>query len=129
VSRMRRPSSRGFTLIELLIVLAIIAVLLTLVAPRYWGQVDTAKEAVLRENLRVTRDAIGKFYGDSGRFPDSLEELVSARYLGQKPFDPITDSSDTWTLDPVPEGLQGSVYDLHSGASTKARDGTPYAQW
>ncbi len=105
------------------------ATLLTLVAPRYWQQVDTAKEAVLRENLRLTRDAIGKFFGDSGRYPDSLEELVTARYLSGRPFDPLTDSTDTWIIEAAPEGQVGAVYDLHSGSRANARDGTPYASW
>ena len=124
-----RRRTAGFTLIELLVVLAIVAALLTLVAPRYWGQVDAAKEAVLRENLRVTRDAIGKFYGDHGRFPDGLDELVTARYLAGPPMDPLTESVETWVVVPVPEGFKGSLYDLHSGSDRSARDGTPYAQW
>jgi general secretion pathway protein G len=120
---------RGFTLIELLVVLAIVAVLLTLVAPRYWGKLDTAKEAVLRENLRVTRDVIGKFHGDTGRFPESLDELVAAKYLASRPLDPITESSNTWVVDAPPEGYRGVVYDIRSGAAGTGRDGTPYAQW
>jgi len=110
-------------------VLAIVAVLMTLVAPRYWGQVDLAKEAVLRENLRVTRDAIGKFYGDNGRFPESLDELVTARYLAAVPMDPLTESVETWVVVPVPAGFPGAVYDLHSSSERTARDGTAYAQW
>lgn len=125
----RATSRLGFTLIELLVVLAIVAALLTLVAPRYWGQVDAAKEAVLRENLRVTRDAIGKFYGDNGRFPETLDELVTGRYLAGAPIDPVTESTETWVTVPVPEGFKGGVYDLRSGSDRTARDGTAYAQW
>ena len=77
---------RGFTLIELLVVLAIIAVLLTLAVPRYFNQIDGAKETVLRENLQVTRVAIDKYFGDLGRYPDSLDELVERRYLRSLPF-------------------------------------------
>lgn len=119
----------GFTLIELLVVLAIVATLLALVTPRYWGQVDASKEVVLRENLRVTRDAIGKFYGDQGRFPEALDELVTARYLAAVPFDPFTESSNTWVILPVPDGFRGNVYDLHSGSDRSARNGTRYANW
>ena len=74
-----RVRRRGFTLIELLVVLAIVATLLTLAVPRYFGKVDAAKETVLRENLRTTRDVIGKFYGDTGRYPESLERLQQAQ--------------------------------------------------
>ena len=62
----------GFTLIELLVVLSIIALLLTLAVPRYFHSIEVSKEAVLRENLHLVRETIDKFYGDKGRYPDSL---------------------------------------------------------
>lgn len=120
---------RGFTLIELLVVLAIVATLATLVLPRYLGRVEAAQEAVLRENLRTTRDLIGKFYGDHGRYPDSLQELVDRRYLAALPHDPVQGSADAWVITPPPEGEKGAVYDLHSGAPGNGRDGSAYAQW
>ena len=119
----------GFTLIEVMAVIAIAALLLTLAAPRYFGQVDAAKEAVLRDNLRLTRTVIGHFYGDIGRYPESLIELVDKRYLSSLPMDPITQSNETWQIEPVPEGFKGQVYNLRSGAPGNARDGTAYAQW
>jgi general secretion pathway protein G len=120
---------RGFTLIELLVVLAIVAVLLTLTVPRYYGKVDQAKEAVLRENLRTTRDVLGKFYADVGRYPQSLEELVDKKYLSTTPIDPITESAEGWTLVSPPSGYSGNVYDLRSASSGTGSNGVPYAQW
>jgi len=120
---------RGFTLIELLVVLSIIALLLTLAVPRYIHSVDVAKEAVLSENLHLVRETIDKFYGDKGRYPESLEELVSERYLRSLPRDPITDSTSTWKIIPpeTPEA-QGNVYDIKSGAAGNTRDGRPFAE-
>lgn len=120
---------RGFTLIELLVVLAIVSTLLLLVTPRYLHRVEVSKETVLRDNLRAIRDTIDKFYGDQGRYPDSLDELVDKKYLRAPPMDPITDSAKTWDLVPVPEGYKGSVYDVRSGGKGTARDGTRYADW
>ena len=121
--------ARGFTLIELLVVLAIIATLLLIAVPRYFGSVDKAKEAVLRENLYQARDAIGKYYGDKGKYPDSLEALATERYLRKVPFDPITESAGTWVIVPPPEPLKGNVYDVRSGAPGNAKDGSAYADW
>jgi general secretion pathway protein G len=122
-------SARGFTLIELLVVLAIVATLMTLVVPRYFQQTQTAKEAVLRDNLHTTRQILDRFYGDTGSYPESLEELVEKNYLRALPMDPLTDSSTSWQIEGVPEGYQGGVYNIKSGALGQAKDGTPYADW
>lgn len=119
----------GFTLIELLVVMAIIAVLLTLAVPRYFGSLDRSKEAVLKEDLYQLRDAIGKYYGDKGRYPESLEALATERYLRKIPVDPVTESATSWVV-VAPEDLQkGAVYDVKSGAQGKASDGSAYAEW
>lgn len=121
---------RGFTLIELLVVLAIIATLLAIAAPRYFTSLDRAREAALRESLSVMRDAIDKYHGDTGRFPESLDDLVSKRYLRKLPPDPVTESADTWRVVPPPPGAAaGNVYDVHSGADGNGADGMPLAEW
>lgn len=122
-------NQRGFTLIELLVVLAIVSTLLLLAAPRYLGKVDQSKEVVLRENLRTTRDVLDKFYGDLGRYPDSLQELVDRSYLRALPYDPVTESSQTWTIISAPEGFAGTVYDMRSGSNASAANGSRYADW
>ena len=121
---------RGFTLIELMVVMAIIAVLLTIAAPRYFNHLDRAKEATLRQTLAVVRDAIDKFHGDTSNYPDSIEELVARRYIRAAPVDPITDSAQTWVLLPPPAANgNGKLWDLRSGAEGNGADGTPYAEW
>ena len=120
----------GFTLIELLVVMAIIATLLTIAAPRYLQHLERAREVTLRESLATMRDAIDKFNADTGRYPDTLEELVTRRYLRRVPPDPITDRGDTWVLVPPP-GEPGSrrVYDVKSGAEGSGIDGSEYQSW
>lgn len=117
---------RGFTLIELLVVLAIIGGLVALAAPRYLHRVDLAKETVLAADLATMREAVDKFFGDTGRYPASLEELVAQRYLRRIPPDPITERADTWTVVAPPPPDQGAVYDVKSGASGSASDGRPF---
>lgn len=119
----------GFTLIELLVVMAVIALLLSIAMPRYYSSVDKSREAVLRENLFLTRQALDRYYGDNGVYPETLDQLVSRKYLRSLPEDPITDSNSTWVVvaPDVPE--KGGVFDLRSGAAGKARDGTEYKDW
>lgn len=119
----------GFTLLELLVAMALVAMLLSLAVPRYLGGVDRAKEAVLKQNLAVMRDAIDKYFGDHGQYPGSLDILVERRYLRRIPADPITERSDTWKLSPPPQQDSAAVFDVHSGAPGRARDGSPYASW
>lgn len=123
----RARRSRAFTLIELLVVMAIIATLLTIALPRYFGSVERSKEVTLKQSLAVMRDAIDKHYADTGRYPDSIEELVSKKYIRALPVDPVTESATSWVVVPPAEGTKGSVYDVRSGAPGKASDGTAYA--
>jgi general secretion pathway protein G len=124
-----RRLSGGFTLIEILAVLAILAMLLSLAAPRFFGGVDRSKEAVLKQNLFQVRESLDKFFADTGRYPDKLDDLVEKRYLRGAPFDPITDSSSTWVIVPPRDPGKGGVYDVRSGAPGKAKDGTAYSDW
>lgn len=119
----------GFTLIELLVVMAIIATLLTFAAPRYVGNVEKAKEAVLRENLASMRDVLDKYYSDQGRYPNGLDDLVTQKYLRRIPVDPMTDSGRTWIIIPPNETQKGGVFDVRSGAPGKSRDGSFYRDW
>lgn len=121
---------RGFTLIELLVVLGIVALLLTLAVPRFFPSVDKTKETILRDNLRNTRAVIDQYHADTGRYPDSLEQLVEKKYLARVPVDPVTESESTWVIvAPEAESEPGAVYDIRSGAPGNGRDGRPYAEW
>lgn len=126
---MRPGSSRGFTLIELLVVLAVLAVLAGIVTPMYLDRVDDARETVLRQNLIGLREAIDQFYRDKGRYPSKLAELVEQRYLRSIPEDPITQRNDTWVLLPPRPEETNLVFDVKSGASGRAKDGTEYQRW
>jgi general secretion pathway protein G len=119
----------GFTLIELIVVMAIIALLLTIAVPRYWHSTDKAKEAVLKQDLAQMRVAIDQYHADRGKYPDRLEDLVDRKYLRTIPPDPLTESNTTWMIVPPPDPGSGSVYDVKSGASGTAIDGRNYSEW
>ncbi len=120
---------RGFTLIELMVVMAVLALLAMLVSPRYFRSVEQARETTLRTNLQETRRAIDQYFADKGQYPLSLQDLVDERYLRSLPVDPITDRADSWNVIAPRNGQRGNVYDLRSGASGQASDGTIYATW
>lgn len=118
----------GFTFVELMVVLAIIAVLLTVALPRYFSGLERAQESVLKEDLFVMREAIDDYYVDKGSYPDSLRVLVEERYIREVPVDPITESRETWVLIGLP--LDPTVvYDVRSGATGQASDGSLYYDW
>lgn len=128
---MERPiksGNNGFTIIEVMIVMAIVGILLTIAQPQYKQYTTKARETVLSENLFALRDAIDQHYGDKGKYPDTLEELVTNGYMRKIPKDPFTNSSETWVTVPPDDG-EGGIYDVHSGSDLIAVDGTPYNEW
>ncbi|MGZ5198614.1 MAG: type II secretion system protein [Telluria sp.] len=120
---------RAFTLVELLVVMAIIALLLSIAVPRYMHSVEQSKETMLRANLALTRHLLDQFYEDNGKYPDNLDELVDKKYVRRLPVDPVTGSSTTWVPVAPPDPAQGAVFDVHSGAAGNGLDGTPYGEW
>jgi general secretion pathway protein G len=119
---------KGFTLVELMVVLTVIALLLSIVVPDYVGRVRRAEEAVLQENLAVMRDALDKHYADAGKYPRSLDELVSKRYLRSIPKDPLTQNTG-WLVVAPTDPQKGGVYDIHSSAKGTGSNGQPYERW
>lgn len=123
-----KKGDRGFTLIELLVVLSIVALLSTLAAPRYFRSLDVSKEAILANNLRMTRETIDRFYGDQGRYPNSLEELVERQYLRSLPYDTIVESAANWLIIPPRNNAEGQVFDIRSSATGFASDGKAFQE-
>jgi general secretion pathway protein G len=124
-----RNTLLGFTLVELLVVLSIIALLLTLALPRYFTSLERAKEATLKHDLNTVRDSLDKYFADNGKYPSSIDDLVDHKYLNKYPLDPITDSTNTWIIVPPDPPFEGEVYDIQSGASGTAIDGSKYSEW
>lgn len=133
VARGSRDSG-GWTLIELLVVLSIILILTSLALTQYRNSVQLAKEAALRSDLYLMRDAIDQYYADKGKYPESLDTLVSERYLRAIPKDPITNAVDSWqTIQADREAgaisATTGIYDVKSGSTDTAADGSRYADW
>ena len=134
----RRPigalPEKGFTLVELLIVISLISILAAMGLVQYRNSVMSAKEATLHTDLFRMRDAIDQYYADKGKYPSSLDSLVSDGYLRKIPEDPITKSADSWTTvpaepDPNNPSAEPGVYDVKSGAQGTSLDGRSYADF
>ncbi|MBC2733215.1 MAG: prepilin-type N-terminal cleavage/methylation domain-containing protein [Desulfobacteraceae bacterium] len=120
---------QGYTLIEMMIVISIISILATMALPSFQKQLVRAKETNLRRSLFIMRDTIDQYFADHGRYPGSLQDLETEKYIRQTPMDPLTGRSDTWVTIP-PEGFaEGNIYDVHSGSNKVSLDGTPYNEW
>jgi general secretion pathway protein G len=124
-----RLHRRGFTLIELLVVMSIIGLLLTIAVPRYFHTVARSRETILKYDLSVLRDAIDKYYGDLGEYPDALPALVGKRYIRAVPIDPITRSAATWIVVASDDPDHPGMRDVHSGSPATGLDGTAFAAW
>src|SRR5690349_4917852 len=127
----KNACARGFTFVELMIVMAIIAVLLSVAIPIYTRSIIRAKESVLKNNLFTMRTVIDEYTYDKQKAPQALQDLVSDGYLREVPLDPMTGSSDSWKI--IQEDAtntvnqsQPGIYDVRSGSDKVSLEGTPY---
>jgi general secretion pathway protein G len=130
----RRRSESGFTLLELMIVMVVIGLLAAIAIPAYTTNIRHAREAVLKEDLHVLRQAIDSYTVDKQKAPQALDDLVQSGYIKVMPIDPFTHRSDTWmpveadTLMSLDQ-TQSGIDDVHSGSQETAIDGTSYNTW
>jgi general secretion pathway protein G len=124
----------GFTLVELMIVMAIIAILMSVAIPIYSRSITRSKESVLKNNLFTMRTVIDEYTYDKQKAPQTLNDLVSDGYLRQIPVDPITGTADSWKV--IMEDASNTVnqsepgiFDVRSSSDKISLEGTPYSEW
>lgn len=126
---------RGFTLMELLVVMTILALLATIGLVGYRYKTTVAREAVLKENLFQINHALEEYRADRGKYPSSLAPLRELGYLRDIPWDPMTQSRDTWQLEtepPDPDNPDADlgVWRVRSGSADKSPiNQIPYNEW
>lgn len=129
---------RGFTLIELLVVMAILGILVAVAVPQLQQAPIRAKEATLKEDLFTFRTCLDQFYADKGHYPETLQTLVTEKYIRKIPVDPFTKSADTWVVvmeepdsaDAASADQQPGIVDVKSGSKLVSPiDKTAYNSW
>ena len=131
-----RAWTKGFTLIELMIVVSIIMILIGIAAGMYQRSVVKAREAVLKSDLKIMREAIDHYTLDKETAPQTLEDLTNpqSQYLRDIPTDPMTNAKD-WHTDfgdtvMSPDQSATGIIDVHSNSDkTSPVDGTAYNTW
>jgi general secretion pathway protein G len=128
-------SHRGFTLIEMIIVMALIAILMSVAIPNYMKSLARGRESALKQDLHTLRDAIDQYTLDKQKAPQTLDDVVQAGYLREIPKDPMTNSNTTWQVVQDQDSImttdqdQGGIVDVHSGSTQISTDGTAYNTW
>lgn len=123
---MKDKKNNGFTIVELLVVLSVIALLLSIITPRYFGKIKEGQEVVLKQNLATIRRAIDQYYSDQGKYPDTLENLKTRKYLREIPEDPIMKSLE-WEIIKAPN--EAGIYDVKSKSTEVSSNDKIYAEW
>lgn len=132
IGKAKKRSQGGFSLLELMIAMFILIILISVALPTYQRSVQQARETVLKENLWQMRRAIDQYAADKGKLPSSVDDLVDARYLREKPIDPLTEKNewdevqgeDTTT----PDAEQG-LKDVKSLAEGSDSEGKLYSEY
>jgi general secretion pathway protein G len=103
-----RPVRAGFTLIEILVVIVVIAILATLVAPNIFQHVGAAKGATAKSQIEMLGAALDAYRLDNGRYPTTEQGLAS---LWEKPqIDPPANWRGPYLRKPVPPDPWGRPY-------------------
>jgi len=118
-------TKKAFTLIEVVMVIIIISVLYAATRPIIGDSAQKTKETVLKNNLRVTREVISRYFKDHEKYPRDLNELVDKKYLMALPVDTLTGRNDTWIIIPSKKD-SADLYDIRSGAAGKTLENTAY---
>jgi len=98
---MDKKTLKAFTLVELLVVVSIIGVLTTLVAPNLNSARERGRDAARKSDLRNIQTALRLYYNDNGEYPQGEGSISGVdwgeewsdgdtTYMAKLPADPLT---------------------------------------
>jgi general secretion pathway protein G len=134
-SKIENPKSKleaGFSLLELMIAMFILIILLSVALPTYQRSVQHAKETVLKENLWQMRKAIDQYSADKGKLPQTVDDLVSEKYLRERPVDPVTAKTEWEEVmgeDPNSVDKEQGLVNVKSLSEETDSDGKQYKEY
>jgi len=132
MKRLSSTKQNGFSLLELMITMFILIILISVAVPTYQRSVQHAREVVLKENLWQMRRAIDQFYADKQKLPKSVDELVEAKYLRERPVDPVLDKTEWDEVqgeDTSSPDAESGLKDVKSLAEGVDSDGVEYSKY
>ncbi|MCC7307223.1 MAG: type II secretion system protein [Acidobacteria bacterium] len=122
----------GYSLLELMIAMFIIIILISVAVPSYQKAMQNARETVLKENLWQMRRAIDQYSADKGKPPQTVDDLVTAKYLRERPTDPMTEK-DEWRevmeTDSTSETAEAGMTDVKSTSDGVDSEGKAYSEY
>ncbi len=132
IRNLKSKMESGFSLLELMIAMFIIIILLSVALPTFQRSVQQARETVLKENLFQIRRQIDQYTADKGKLPQSLNDLITGKYLREIPIDPISESQDWLEImgedSTSPDSEQG-LTNVKSLAEGEDDEGEKYADY
>jgi general secretion pathway protein G len=113
-----RGRTAAFTLIEVLVVVVVIALLATIVAPNLFRNVDDARVATAKAQIESLATALDAYRLDNGRYPTTGQGLEA---LWQKPtVDPPANWRAPYVRKAIPQDPWGRAYVYRSPGTESA---------
>jgi general secretion pathway protein G len=119
--------NKGFTLVELLIVITILGLLMSLVAPKMFSKVDSTQRKTATAQMQNLETSLDTYRLDVGSYPENLSELIKSNKRGwDGPYLPKAVPLDPWGNPYQYEkpGTEGKAYNLKSFAKDGQEGGS-----
>jgi len=102
-------NKKGFTLVEMITVLAIIGILTSIVIVSLDKVRSQSRDKKRMGDIKSLQLALENYYNRNGRYPNSLNDLVTPGVLAALPVDPSTNSTTTYKYSRMDKATKNSL--------------------